>query len=74
MGDDPDDPEEGAAKGYCRYLQLRVAGKSVKALIDSGNTFHTVISGRLAKELGIRDRDLDRDPGAASGPPTPGPA
>ncbi len=56
---DPDDPEEGAARNYCRYLPLRVAGKSVKALIDSGNSFHTVISGQLAREMGVKSSDLD---------------
>ncbi len=40
--------EEEAAAAYCHYLPVRLGGVSCRALIDSGNTWRTVISLDLA--------------------------
>ncbi len=55
--------EEEAAAAYCHYLPVRLGGVSCRALIDSGNTWRTVISLDLATTMGLTKKDLKALPG-----------
>ena len=55
--------EEEAAATYCHYLPVRIGGVSCRALVDSGNTWRTVISFDLAVTMGLKKRDLKPLPG-----------
>ena len=43
---------------YCKYALVKLGGLAGVALIDSGNTWRTVISCNFAKQLGL---DLEKD-------------
>ncbi len=55
--------EEEAAATYCHYLPVRLGGVSCCALIDSGNTWRTVIRSDLATTMGLKKKDLKALPG-----------
>ena len=55
--------EEEAAAAHCHYLPVHLGGVSCRALIDSGNTWRTVISWDLATTMGLTKKDLKPLPG-----------
>ena len=59
--------EERSAPGYCKYLDLRLDGTKVRAMVDSGNTWRSAISIDLCRQLGYREDQLIPLPDAKVG-------
>ncbi len=55
--------EEEAAAACSHYLPVRLGGVSCRALVESGNSWRTVISLDLATTMILRKRDLRPLPG-----------
>lgn len=46
------------ADDYAAYLDVTVNGVPCHALVDGGNTYHSILSSRYAKKIGVTDGDL----------------
>ena len=52
--------DEEAARNYCRHLPVRINGKPIPALIDSGNLWKPAISKEFYESLGLKIADLTK--------------
>ena len=52
------DQEAKSSDSFPKYLPIRISGKKVFALLDSGNSWHSCISLRLLHSIGLTENDL----------------
>ena len=50
--------EEKSTATYCKYLNIRLNGVAVSAMVDSGNTWRSEISSALCRRLGVEQEEL----------------